>query len=338
MTLRRYVLKRLGLAVVTLFGVLVAVFVLTHLLPGNPALVKLGAYATPEAIKAMEQQMGLDKPLPVQFVAYLGHLAHGNLGDSWTTGRPVTMDLGQRIPATLEMAFLSLILATAIGFPLGVFAALRKGRWPDRLYQVISISGASAPVFWLSLMMIYVFYFKLHWAPTPTGRLDDFMQPPAAITHLYIIDSLLSGDMEVLRAAVAHLLLPASCLAFITIAPISKMARAAMGQVLQEDYIQTARAIGLSERRWVIQDAVRNALIPVITMLGIVLGYLMAGTVLVERIFAWPGIGIYAWNALLSNDFDAIQGFVLVVSVSYVCINLVVDLLYSVVDPRVRLQ
>lgn len=338
MSLRRYVLKRLALAALTIIGVLVAVFALTHLLPGNPALVKLGAYATPEQVAAMEKEMGLDKPLPVQLGNYMVNVARGNLGNSWTTGRPVSLDLKERIPATVELALASLILATAAGLPLGIWAALRAGRWPDRIYQTLVISGASAPIFWLALMLIYLFYFKLQWVQAPTGRLDDFMQPPQLITGLYLIDSLLAGQMDVFRSALSHLILPACALAFVTIAPIAKMARSAMAKVLQEDYIQTARAIGLSERRMVLQDALRNALIPVLTMLGIVLGYLMAGTVMVEKIFAWPGIGIYAWNALLSNDFDAIQGFVLVVSVSYVCINLVVDLLYSLVDPRIRLK
>lgn len=338
MALLRYVLKRLALAGVTLFGVLVAVFVLTHLLPGNPALVKLGNYATPEAIKAMEQQMGLDKPLPVQLGNYLLNVARGDLGESWTTGRPVAQDLRDRIPATLELALASLLLACLVGLPLGIWSALRQGQWPDRLYQAVTIAGASAPLFWLGLALIYVFYFKLRWVPTPTGRIDDFMQPPQALTGLYVVDSLFTGNVPALCSALAHLILPASSLAFVVIPPISKMARAAMAQVLQEDYIQAARAMGLSERQLVLQDALRNALIPVLTMMGIVLGYLMAGTVLVEKIFSWPGIGIYAWNALQSNDFDAIQGFVLVVSVSYVCINLAVDLLYSVIDPRIRLN
>ena len=337
MSFSRYLLRRILLAVVTLFGVLVAVFVLTHLLPGNPALVKVGQYADPKVVKAMEHQMGLDKPLPVQFLDYVGRVLHGNLGESWTTGQPVNRALGQRIPATVELALFSLVIGVIVGLPLGILAAVKRRSWLDKLMQAVSVTGASTPLFWLGLMLVYVVFYRLHWVPAPTGRLDDFMPEPRRITGLLTIDGLLTGDTAALRSAFLHLLLPGVSLAFVIIAPIAKMTRSAMVQVLRTDYIQTARAIGLSPRRYVLRDALRNALIPVLTTLGIVLGYLMAGSVLIEKIFAWPGIGIYAWHALQSNDFEAIQGFVLTVAVSYVCINLAVDLLYSVVDPRIRL-
>lgn len=337
MSFSRYVLQRLMLAVVTLFGVLVAVFVLTHLLPGNPALVKVGQYADPKVVKAMEHQMGLDKPLPLQFLDYLGRVAHGNLGESWTTGQPVNKDLWQRIPATVELALFSLLIGVVVGLPLGIVAAVKRRSWLDKLTQAVTISGASAPLFWLGLMLIYLVFYKWHLVPPPTGRLDDFMAEPRRITGLFTIDALLTGQPAIFRSALMHLLLPGLSLAFVIIAPIAKMTRSAMIQVLRTDFIQTARAIGLSPSRYVLRDALRNALIPVLTTLGVVLGYLMAGSVLIEKIFAWPGIGIYAWNALQANDFEAIQGFVLTVAVSYVCINLIVDLLYSAVDPRIRL-
>lgn len=338
MSFFRYLSKRTLLAVVTLFGVMVTVFVLTHLLPGNPALVKVGQYADPVAIKAMEKEMGLDKPLPVQFVVYLGKILRGDLGESWTTGQPVNKDLWQRIPATVELALFSLLIGTVVGLPLGIFAAVKRRTWVDRAVQGFCIAGASTPLFWLGLMLIYVVYFKLQWVPPPTGRLNDFMNEPTRITGLFLVDSLLTGDAQVFRSALLHLLLPGLSLAFVIIAPIAKMSRAAMVQALDTDYIQTARAIGLSPTQYVFRDALRNALIPVLTTLGIVLGYLMAGSVLIEKIFSWPGIGIYAWNALLTNDFEAIQGFVLVVAVSYVFINLLVDILYNIVDPRIRLN
>ncbi|WP_078429247.1 ABC transporter permease [Alkalihalobacterium alkalinitrilicum] len=333
----RYLSKRLLLAVITIFGVLTIVFILTHILPGNPALVKVGQFADEATIKAMEKEMGLDKPLIVQYGNYLGQVLQGNLGNSWTTGQPVNKDLAQRIPATVELALISLFIAVIIGLPLGIFAAV-KGGWIDRLMQGISILGVSTPVFWLGLMLIYIFYYQLNIAPPPTGRLDDLTMPPTNITGLYIIDSLLTGNFATLKAAILQLILPAITLAFVIIAPIAKMSRDSMIKVLQADYIQSARALGVSGNEYVFKDALRNAMIPVLTTLGIVLGYLIAGSVLIEMIFSWPGIGIYVWQALMSNDFNSIQGVVLVIAVSYVFINLVVDILYSIVDPRIRLH
>jgi ABC-type dipeptide/oligopeptide/nickel transport system permease component len=333
----RYLSKRLLLAVITIFGVITLVFFLTHVLPGNPALVKLGNFADKAALEALEKEMGLDKPLVVQYGNYLVQVVQGNLGESWTTGQPVNKDLAQRIPATVELSIFSLIIAVLVGIPLGVIAAIRKG-WTDRFLQGITIMGVSTPVFWLGLMLIYLFYFKFNLTPPPTGRLDDFTIPPTHVTGLYTVDSLLSGDFVALKSSLLQLILPAVTLAFVTIAPIAKMARDSMSQVLQADFIQSARAMGVSVREYVIKDALRNALIPVLTTLGIVLGYLMAGSVLIEMIYSWPGIGIYVWNALLSNDFNSIQGVVLIISISYVFINLVVDLLYCLVDPRISLN
>jgi peptide/nickel transport system permease protein len=203
--------------------------------------------------------------------------------------------------------------------------------------QVIAVLGASMPLFWLGLVLIFVFYHVLGWAPAPMGRLDAFVSPPKAVTGLFVIDSLIQGNMAALGSALQHLVLPTVSLAVVEIAPIAKISRSAMIDVLDTDYILGARAIGLSSREIIFQDALKNALVTILTMMGIVLGYLIAGNVIVEMVFAWPGIGNYAWNALMSNDFDAIQGFVLTIAVLYVLINLAIDLLYSVIDPRIRL-
>lgn len=330
-----YLVKRILLGVITIFGVITLVFILTHILPGNPALVKAGNTASQETIEALEKEMGLDKPLTVQYVNYIGNMLKGDLGDSWTTGQKVNKDLAQRIPATVELALFSLTLAILVGLPLGILAAVRKG-WMDRLTQGISILGVSTPVFWLGLMMVYIFYFRINVMPSPTGRLDDFMSAPTHITGLYMVDSLLTGNFATLKSAFLHLILPSVTLSFVVIAPIIKMARDSMVKVLESDYIQTARAMGLSAKVYVLRDALRNALIPVLTTVGIVLGYLIGGSVLIEKIYSWPGIGIYVWNALLSNDFNSIQGVIMVIAVTYVFVNLVVDLLYSIVDPRIR--
>ncbi len=330
-------LRRLGLAVITVFGVVVAVFLLTRVLPGNPAYLKAGPYAKPEQIERITKEMGLDQPLPVQFWNYFTDLLHGNMGVSWSTSHPVREDLMRRLPATLELAIAAFLVASTVGLALGILAAVNRGSAIDQLVHVLSVIGASVALFWLGLMLIYIFYYKLRWVPDPMGRLDPLMQPPPGPTGLLLIDTLVHGDMEQFRSAVGHLILPTACLAIVLTPTVAKMARAAMLEVLQTDYVQTARAIGLSTPRLVWRDALPNAMIPILTTMGIVLAYLLAGNVLVESLFAWPGIGFYAWSALMSNDFDAIQGFVLLIGVLYVVINLVIDLLYSVIDPRIRL-
>jgi peptide/nickel transport system permease protein len=337
MTLRRYLLRRLLLTALTLGGVILVVFLLTHVLPGNPAVVKLGSFASPERLAALEKEMGLDQPLPIQFLNYTFRLAQGDMGTSWKTSHPVRDDIGQRLPATIELALASLLLATLIGLPLGIVAAVKRDSAFDRVVQAIAIVGASTPLFWLGLVLIFVFYHTLGWVPAPMGRIDPFMTPPGSITGLFLLDSLIKGNWSALVSSLQHLVLPTVSLAVIELAPVTKMARSAMLDVLQTDYVLGARAIGLSSRQIIMQDALQNAMVTILTMMGIVLGYLLAGNVIVEMIFAWPGIGQYAWNAVMSNDFDAIQGFVLTIAVMYLFINLVIDLLYSFIDPRIRL-
>lgn len=336
-TFRRYILRRLALACLALFGVIVVVFILTRILPGNPAVVRLGPYAKPDLIAAMEKEMGLDKPLPVQFINYVTKLAQGDMGYSWRTGQPVRKDLTQRLPATLELALAASLIAILLGLLLGVIAAIRHGGAIDHSIRTFATLGASTALFWLALIFIFIFYFRLGWAPPPLDRIDIGIESPSRITGLFLVDSLLTGNWAAFRSSLAHLALPAITLALVVAAPIIKMVRSSMLETLHTDFVRTARTVGVPERQVILRDGLRNALIPILTTIGIVFGYLLAGNVLVEMIFAWPGIGSYAWMALTNNDFEAIQGFVLLIAILYVVLNLVIDLLYSVVDPRIRL-
>ena len=337
MSFRRYIARRLSLGLVTLCGVIVAVFLLTFVLPGDLASLKLGPYATEEGLAAMRRELGTDQPVPVQFINYVANLLRGDMGKSWVSGQAVRRDMAQRLPATIELGLAALIIALVVGLILGILAAVKRDSLLDQVVRGYAILGASTASFWLALVLIYVFYYRLDWAPAPLGRLDVGMEGPPAITRLYVVDSLLAGDWTVFLHSLGHLALPALTLGFIVSAPITKIVRAAMLDVLNSDFIRTARAIGVPYRTIILRDGLRNAMIPILTTIGIAFGYLMAGNVLVERIFAWPGIGQYAWSALTTKDFEALRGFILVVAVIYVLINLVIDLLYSVIDPRIRL-
>lgn len=334
---RRFLARRLALALVTLLGVIVAVFILTFLLPGDIAALKLGQYATEETLAAMRKELGTDRPAAVQFVNYVGKLSRGDMGTSWVSGNPVRKDLSERLPATLEVGLAAIVMGIVVGHVLGILAAVKQDTFLDEIVRVYAVLGASTAVFWLALLLIYVFYFRLGWAPPPMGRLDLALQAPPGITRFYVVDSLLARDWAALRNSLAHLALPAGTLGFIVSAPITKMVRAAMLDALHSDFIRTARAVGVPYQEVVLRDGLRNAWIPIVTSIGISFGYLMAGNVLVEQIFAWPGIGQYAWQALTSNDFDALRGFILTVAVMYLLMNLVVDLLYALIDPRIRL-
>ena len=337
MSLGRYLLRRLALTAVTIVGVIITVFVMTRLLPGDPAAVKAGQYATPEVKAEIRRQLGLDRPIPVQLVNYLGNVLRGDLGHSTRSGRPVREDIFRRLPATIELAVASLIVGATFGVPLGIWAALRHGSRRDRIVQQLAIFSAATPIFWFGLVMIYLFYARWRIAPPPVGRLDTHVAPPRNLTGLYTIDALVSGNWEALTNALSHLAMPTFALGFVVMSPFIKMARSAMLTVLASDYVLAARSLGLSDREIVWQDALKNALVSLLTVGGIVLGYLLAGNVLVETIFAWPGIGYYAWTALTGSDYDAIQGFVLTVALIYVFLNLAIDLAYTFIDPRIRL-
>ena len=337
MSLALYILRRLMSVVPTLFGVTLISFFLTYMLPGNPALVKAGPLATPEYLAEIERKMGLDQPVWVQYARYVGGLFRGDLGESSATGRPVLQDFLQRLPATLELTLASLILAVLIGVPLGVLSAVHRDTIVDHLGRIVGVAGVAMPTFWTGLLFIYVFFYVVGWAPPPLGRLASGLSPPTSITGLYVIDSLLTANWRALWSSLGQLALPAFTLAFSVMAPLARMVRATMLEILQSDYITAAWAAGLPRRR-VIGDALRNALIPVVTTIGVVFGFLMAGNAVVETVFAWPGIGHYAVTALMTKDSGPIQSFVLFVAVMYVIVNLVVDLLYGLVDPRVRLS
>jgi len=330
--------KRFGTAIPSVIGVIIVTFLLTRVLPGDPAVYFAGPAATPQSIAEIRKSLGLDRPLPDQFLRYVNELAHGNFGNSLSTGRPVAAEISSRLPASAELTLMGLFLAIAIAVPLGIFAAVRQGSWIDHLCRVIATAGVSLPVFFTGLLLVYVFYFRLGWSPAPLGRLDAFATSPPDITGFYLIDSLITGNFETFRAALAQLILPAVTLAVFSLAPITRMTRASMLAVLASEFIRTARASGLSRRTVILTYAFRNAMLPVVTTLGMVFSFLLGANVLVEKVFAWPGIGSYAVEALLQSDFAPVQGFVLTMAVLYVALNLIIDMLYGVIDPRVRVE
>jgi ABC-type dipeptide/oligopeptide/nickel transport system permease component len=334
----RFLAARLLLVVPTLIGVTLITFTLTYLLPGNPALVKAGPLATPEHVKEMERRMGLDRPLRVQYWRYVSGLLRGDLGESSSTGRPVVEDFRQRIPATLELTLASLLIAAAIGIPLGVLAAVHRDTAIDHVSRLIGVGGVAMPSFWTGLLLLYVFFYLASVAPAPLGRIAPEVPAPTRITGLYVVDALLTADARALVSSLHQLMLPALTLGFAVMAPLTRMVRATMLEILESDFVKAAWASGLPRRRVIYGDALRNALIPLITLLGVIFGFLMAGNVVVEMVFAWPGLGNYAITALMTKDPAPIQSFVLFVAVVYVLINLTVDLLYGLADPRIRLR
>jgi len=311
---------------------------LTRALPGDPAAYFAGPAAGKEAIEQIRVKLGLDKPLIVQFGRYVSDLAHGDLGNSLSTGQPVVTEIKNRLPASAELTLFGLILSMVIAAPLGIVAAVKQGSWIDHACRVVATAGVSLPVFFTGLLLVYVFYFKLGWSPAPLGRIDVFYTPPPQITGFYLIDSLLARNLEAFRASLSQLLLPGFTLGIFSLAPIARMTRASMLAVLASDFVRTARASGLDNRTVIITYAFRNAMLPVITTLGMVFSFLLGANVLVEKVFAWPGIGSYAVEALITSDFAPVQGFVLTMAVLYVVLNLIIDLLYGIIDPRVRLE
>ncbi len=334
----KLLLSRLMTAIPSIVGVVVVTFMLTRLLPGDPAAYFAGLAATPQAIAEIRTKLGLDKTLPEQFVAYISDLMHGNLGNSLSTGQPVVTEIVTRLPASAELTLVALFLAVVIAIPLGVLAAVKQGTWIDHLCRIVTTAGVSLPVFFTGLLLAYVFYYLLQIAPAPTGRLDAFLSPPRDITGFYVIDSILTGNLETLWGSLRQLALPAISMAIFSLAPLARMTRGSMLAVLSSDFVRTARASGLAPRTVVFTYAFRNAVLPVITILGMVFSFLLGANVLVETVFAWPGIGLYAVNALLTSDYAPVQGFVLTMAVLYVALNLTIDIAYGLVDPRVRLD
>ena len=330
--------KRLLLVIPNLIGVVIVTFLLTRALPGDPAAYFAGPAADKQAIEQIRVKLGLDKPLIVQFGRYVSDLAHGDLGNSLSTGQPVVTEIKNRLPASAELTLFGLILSIAIAVPLGILAAVKQGSWIDHTCRVVATAGVSLPVFFTGLLLVYVFYFKLGWSPAPLGRIDVFYSPPPQITGFYLIDSLRARNLESFRASLSQLLLPGFTLGIFSLAPITRMTRASMLAVLASNFVRTARASGLDNRTVIITYAFRNAMLPVVTTLGMVFSFLLGANVLVEKVFAWPGIGSYAVEALITSDFAPVQGFVLTMAILYVVLNLIIDLLYGVIDPRVRLE
>ncbi|MEM8572310.1 MAG: ABC transporter permease [Pseudomonadota bacterium] len=318
-----------------LVGVVVISFILTRALPGDPAAYFAGVMADAESIAETREKLGLDKSLIEQFFLYAGDLLRGDLGISVNTGRPVLTDLAERLPASLELTLTALLVSCLIAVPIGVWAAVRQGSWIDHLCRVLVTAGVSLPTFFTGVLLIYIFYYLLGWAPSPLGRLDFIYLPPPHVTGFYLIDAPLAGDWETFAAAARQLILPAATLALFTLAPIARMTRAAMLSALSSDYIRTARAAGLKPGTVLYGYALRNALLPVVTTLGMVFSFVLGANVLVEKVFAWPGIGSYAVEALVASDYAAVQGFVLAMAVLFVLLNLIIDLSYALIDPRI---
>jgi peptide/nickel transport system permease protein len=334
----RQIGQRLATALPSVAGVIVVTFLLTRVLPGDTAAYFAGPAATPEAIAEVRARLGLDQPLPAQFLRYIGDLTRGDFGHSLTTGQPVLADIAARLPASAELVLVALALAVAIAVPLGIIAALKERSLVDHACRVIATAGVSLPVFFTGLLLVYLFYYILGWAPSPLGRLDVFASAPPTLSGFFLIDTLLAGDTETFRATLAQLALPAITLAVFALAPIARMTRGAMLAVLGSEFVRTARAAGLAPRTVILGYAFRNAVLPVITTLGMVFSFLLGASVLVEKVFAWPGIGSYAVEALIASDYAPVQGFVLVMAVLYLALNLCIDIVYGLIDPRVRID
>jgi peptide/nickel transport system permease protein len=330
----RFVVRRLFLLVPILIGVSVLVFAWIRALPGSPAEALLGEHATPQAIAQIRHQYGLDKPIYVQYWNYLDTLIHGNLGTSITSQRTIVFELGHRFPATVELALSAMIFSIIVGIPIGFFAAKRYGRLFDQLSLVASLIGISIPIFFLGLILKYIFAVRLGWLPS-IGREDVLATRPHP-TNFYILDAILNGDPGGLWDAVKHLILPAIALGSIPLAIVARITRAAVLDVQNEDYVRTARVKGLAPIVVDWRHVMRNALLPVSTIIGLQTGLLLSGAVLTETIFAWPGIGSWLKDAIFNRDYPVLQGGVLFVAMVFVVVNLLVDLSYAVINPRIR--
>ncbi len=334
----RIIGQRLLAALPNLAGVVVITFLLTRAIPGDPAAYFAGGAATQEAVEQVRKQLGLDKTLIEQFFVYIGQLAKGDLGLSLTTGQPVRHELLLRLPASLEVVLLALLVACAVALPMGVLAATKPGSWVDQLSRLVTTAGVSLPTFFTGLLLAYVFYFLLGWAPSPLGRLNPVFSPPATVTGLYLIDAALAGDAALWWACAKQLVLPVLTMAIFVMAPIARMTRASMIAVLSADFVRTARASGLSKPTVLLRYALRNALLPVVTTLGMVFGFMIGSSVVIEKVFGWPGVGSYAIDALTASDYAPVQGFVLTMGILFVLLNLLIDVLYVLIDPRVTIE
>ncbi len=336
MKLWYFIMKRLFLMVIVLFGILVLVFFIAKIIPADPVGALLGGNAPPELIDELKHKLGLDKPLIIQFVDYIKGALKGDFGVSLKTNRPVIEDIKEYFPATMELAIFAIIIAVGIGIPLGIFSAVKRNSVVDHFSRIFSILGVSMPVFWTGLLLLLLFYYKLDLLPG-SGRLELFIIPPEPKTGMIILDALLEGNWEAFWDGLKHIILPAFVLGYASSASIARMTRASVLDVLRQDYIRTAKAKGLPKRLVIYKHALKNALIPVVTLIGLRFGSLLEGAVLTETIFGWPGLGRYIVNALLVLDYPAIMGGTVFIALIYSLANLVVDITYAVLDPRMRI-
>jgi peptide/nickel transport system permease protein len=332
----RFVVRRLLLLVPILLGVSILVFAWIHALPGSPAESLLGEHATPQAVTQIRHQLGLDKPVYVQYWDYLKTVGTGDLGTSIATTRTVTYELGHRFPATVELAFAAMLFALVLGIPLGFLSAKRYGSWFDRGSLVASLVGISIPIFVLGLILKYIFAVRLHWLPS-IGREDVTAIRPHP-TNLYVLDAILNGDAGGLWDAIKHLILPGIALGSIPLAIVTRITRASVLDVQNEDYVRTARAKGLAPFVVDSRHVLRNALLPISTIIGLQTGLLLSGAVLTETIFAWPGVGSWLKDAIFNRDYPVLQGGILFLAVVFVVVNLIVDISYALINPRIRLS
>lgn len=334
MSLANYILRRVLLIIPTLFGVSVLTFVLSRMVPGDPARLAAGAQATPEMYEQIRREFGLDDPLPAQYWNYLTGLLQGDWGRSILSRRPVLEDLSVYWPATFELVLFAIVIAVAVGVPLGILAAVRADRPADQASRVVALLGVSVPAFWLAILLQIFFGLRLGWLPV-SGRLGPMVDAPGTMTGLYMVDSLVSGQWATLGESLRQMALPAITLSFPAMATIMRFTRATLLETLGQDFVRTARAKGATERNVVTRHALRNALIPTVTMIGLSFGWAMGGSVLVETVFDWPGIGLYATKSALSLDFMPIMGIALLYGFVFSIINILVDVTYGALDPRV---
>jgi ABC-type dipeptide/oligopeptide/nickel transport system permease component len=334
--LRVFLTRRLFTMILVWIGVSLLTFIIANVIPSDPVALRLGPKATHESITYWRHQLGLDLPLPQQYARFMGGLLHGDLGNSIWSGRPVVKDLADYLPATIELAFAALLLAAGLGIPLGVIAAARQGSWLDRSIQFLATFGLAMPLFWLGLIIQLLFYRSLGLLPLDS-RIDLNLGPPARVTGMYILDSLLLWDLPRFQSSVIHLILPAITLALPALGGVARMTRASVLDAASQDFVRTARAKGAGNLRIMVRHILRNALLPVVTLLGSTVNALLAGAIVVESVFNWPGLGWYATRAILASDYSAIVSVTLIIAIICTVVNLLTDLLYKTLDPRIVL-
>lgn len=330
-----FLARRLGLMLVMLGGLVVITFVISNVAPSDPAALAAGPDATPQMIAQVRHEYGLDRPLAVQFAHYVADLAQGRLGRSVVTDHAVLADLAQYLPATLELVILAMLIAVGLGVPIGMLAAVRRDRAFDHIVRVLAVSGMALPEFWIGLLLLLVFSLWLGWLPTG-GQLSISLAPPPRLTGMMLVDALIAGRLGIFADALRHAVLPAFVLSLPALAAVTRVNRAEMIEVLQSDYVTAARAHGIAPSRIVGVLALKNAMLPTLAMIGLRFGFMLGGTVLVETVFDWPGLGLYAVSSAIAGDFKPVMGATLVIGFLFMFANLLVDLAYGWLDPRVR--